>query len=99
MIEWEGVPHSFALWYPYLLAFDSNFIEIRSVQNAELLRVIVGENIRFLHASSQEILYAYEDDKGYDVVASLDFWDKSMKNSRSRSNTVNEMGRRVSSAI
>ena len=99
MIEWEGVPHSFALWYPYLLAFDSNFIEIRSVQNADLLRVIVGENIRFLHASSQEILYAYEDDKGYDVVASLDFWDKSMKNSRSRSNTVNEMGRRVSSAI
>lgn len=97
MIEWEGVPHAFALWYPYLLAFDSNFIEIRSVQNAELLRVIVGENIRFLHASSQEILYVYEDDKGYDVVASLDFWDKSMKNSRSRSGTVNEMGKRVSS--
>ncbi|TID15736.1 hypothetical protein CANINC_004265 [Pichia inconspicua] len=89
MIEWEGIPHQFALWYPYLLAFDSNFIEIRSVQNAELLRVIVGENIRFLHASSQEILYAYVDDRGYDVVASLDFWDKSMK-SRSRTNTTAE---------
>ncbi|CAI8501431.1 unnamed protein product [Pichia kudriavzevii] len=88
MIEWEGVPHAFALWYPYLLAFDSNFIEIRSVQNGDLLRVIVGENIRFLHASSQEIMYAFVDDRGYDVVASLDFWDKSMKNSRSRGNTV-----------
>ncbi|KAG0690227.1 hypothetical protein C6P40_003537 [Pichia californica] len=76
LIEWEGIPHSFALWYPYLLAFGTNFIEIRSVQNAELLRVIVSENIRFLHSSSQEILYVYEDDKGYDVVASLDFWDK-----------------------
>lgn len=96
MIEWEGVPHSFALWYPYLLAFDTNFIEIRSVQNAELLRVIVGENIRFLHASSQEILYAYEDDKGYDVVASLDFWDKSMKNNRSRGNTVNAHSKQIS---
>jgi hypothetical protein len=96
IIEWEGVPHSFALWYPYLLAFDSNFIEIRSVQNSELLRVIVGENIRFLHASSQEILYAYEDDRGYDVVASLDFWDKSMKNSRSRGNTINEHNKQLS---
>ena len=96
IIEWEGVPHSFALWYPYLLAFDTNFIEIRSVQNAELLRVIVGENIRFLHASSQEILYVYENERGYDVVASLDFWDKSIKNNRSRGNTVNGHSKQIS---
>ncbi|GME96424.1 unnamed protein product [Ambrosiozyma monospora] len=79
-IDWEGVPHAFALWYPYLLAFDSNFIEIRHVESGELLRVIVAGNIRFLHSSSQEILYAYEDERGFDVVASLDFWDKTKKN-------------------
>ncbi|KAG7745629.1 hypothetical protein KL932_000659 [Ogataea haglerorum] len=87
IIHWEGVPHAFALWYPYLLAFDSGFIEIRHVESGELLRVIIAEKIRFLHSSSQEILYAYEDERGYDVVASLDFWDKSMKN-RSRGNTL-----------
>ncbi|ODV85687.1 hypothetical protein CANARDRAFT_185147, partial [[Candida] arabinofermentans NRRL YB-2248] len=79
IIYWEGLPHAFALWYPYLLAFDNGFIEIRHVETGELIRVIVAENIRFLHSSSQEILYAYEDEKGYDVVASLDFWDKSKK--------------------
>ncbi|GME86285.1 unnamed protein product [[Candida] boidinii] len=90
IIHWEGVPHAFALWYPYLLAFDSSFIEIRHVESGELLRVIIAENIRFLHASSQEILYAYEDESGYDVVASLDFWDKTKKN-RSRSATITEI--------
>ncbi|KAH3664177.1 hypothetical protein OGAPHI_004891 [Ogataea philodendri] len=87
IIYWEGVPHAFALWYPYLLAFENGFIEIRHVESGELLRVIIAENIRFLHSSSQEILYAYEDERGYDVVASLDFWDKSKKN-RSRGNTL-----------
>jgi hypothetical protein len=82
MINWEGIPQSFALWYPYLLAFEPNFIEIRNVETGELLRVILGENIRLLHMGSQEILYAYEDERGYDVVASLDFWDKSAKSGK-----------------
>lgn len=85
IVHWEGIPHAFALWYPYLLAFDSNIIEIRHVDTGELLRVIVAENIRFLHSSSQEILYAYEDESGYDIVASLDFWDKSAQQSRNTS--------------
>jgi hypothetical protein len=29
-IEWEGRPTSFALYYPYIIAFESSFIEIRS---------------------------------------------------------------------
>lgn len=86
MINWEGIPQAFALWYPYLLAFEPNFIEIRNVETGELLRVIVGENIRLLHTGSQEILYAYEDERGYDVVASLDFWDKTNK----KTTTVND---------
>lgn len=29
LIEWEGQPDSFAFSYPYVLAFEPNFIEIR----------------------------------------------------------------------
>ncbi len=76
MIKWEGLPQSFALWFPYLIGFDNNIVEIRDVNTGKLLRAITGDNIRMLHASSQEILYAYEDDKGIEVVASMDFWGK-----------------------
>lgn len=31
IIHWEGHPNAFAFRYPYILAFDSSFIEIRHV--------------------------------------------------------------------
>lgn len=31
-IEWESDPQSVAFYYPYVLAFDHNFIEIRHVE-------------------------------------------------------------------
>ncbi len=67
------------IWNPFLqpihrLAFDSNFIEIRKIETGELVRCILGEKIRLLQTNTQEILYAYEDSRGYDTVASLDFW-------------------------
>jgi hypothetical protein len=31
VIEWEGHPLSFALRYPYLVSFDTTFIEVRHV--------------------------------------------------------------------
>lgn len=31
LIEWEGTPESFAFSYPFIMAFDSCFIEIRNV--------------------------------------------------------------------
>lgn len=34
LIEWEGTPESFAFSYPYVMAFDSCFIEIRNVITA-----------------------------------------------------------------
>lgn len=76
IIHWEGEPEKFAIWYPYIIAFDNNFIEIRKVETGELVRCIVGEKIRLLQTSSQEILYVYEDERGYDTIASLDFWGK-----------------------
>lgn len=74
IIHWEGEPLKFAIWYPYILAFDSNFIEIRKIDTGELVTCVLGEKIRLLQTSSQEILYVYEDSRGYDTVASLDFW-------------------------
>ncbi|CDK24973.1 unnamed protein product [Kuraishia capsulata CBS 1993] len=78
LVNWENVPSQFAMWYPSLLSFDSQFIEVRNVETGELTRCIAGENIRFLHSSSQEILFVWENEQGYDTVVSLDFWDKSV---------------------
>ncbi|CAD6593527.1 MAG: RHO1 GDP-GTP exchange protein 2 [Alectoria sarmentosa] len=76
VINWEGRPQTFALSHPYLLAFEPNFIEIRHLETSQLVHIITAKNIRMLHSSTREILYAYEDEGGEDVVASLDFWSK-----------------------
>ncbi|EXJ63149.1 hypothetical protein A1O7_03594 [Cladophialophora yegresii CBS 114405] len=73
-ITWEGTPQAFALNYPYILAFEPSFIEIRHIETSELIHVMTGKNVRMLHSSTREILYAYEDETGEDVIASLDFW-------------------------
>ncbi|KIX94253.1 uncharacterized protein Z520_09963 [Fonsecaea multimorphosa CBS 102226] len=73
-ITWEGTPQAFALNYPYILAFEPSFIEIRHIETSELIHVMTGKNVRMLHSSLREILYAYEDENGEDVIASLDFW-------------------------
>lgn len=99
-IAWEGNPTAFALSYPYILAFEPSFIEIRHLETSELVHVMTGRNIRMLHSSTREvcltlsilsstttlvislltslsqIIYAYEDENGEDVVTSLDFWNK-----------------------
>lgn len=75
MIQWQSVPQHIVLRYPYLVAFEPNFIEIRDMKT-ELLRMIPGENIRFLQESTHEILYVHEDENGYDRVVSMNFWEK-----------------------
>ncbi|KIW04518.1 uncharacterized protein PV09_04273 [Verruconis gallopava] len=76
MITWEGNPNAFAIFTPYILAFEPSFIEIRHMDTGGLVHIITGKNIRMLHSSTREILYAHEDEMGEDVVASLDFWSK-----------------------
>lgn len=71
-IFWEGSPQNIALFYPYLLAFDPGFIEIRDLESTNLIRALVGENIRFLHSNEHEALYACEEN-GYDIIVSIDF--------------------------
>lgn len=71
-IFWEGSPQSIALFYPYLLAFEPGFIEIRDLESTALIRALVGENIRFLHSNEHEALYVC-DENGYDIIVSIDF--------------------------
>ncbi|EPE35045.1 DBL homology (DH-domain) [Glarea lozoyensis ATCC 20868] len=72
-IDWEGQPQSFALSYPWILAFEANFIEIRNI-DTNAVHIVPHKNIRMLHTSTREIIYAYEDERGEDVVAAIDFW-------------------------
>lgn len=58
-IAWEGNPNSFALSYPYILAFEPNFVEIRHVETSELTHLMTGKNIRMLHSSTREVCYFY----------------------------------------
>lgn len=50
IIHWEGNPTSFALHYPYVLAFEPSFIEVRHVKTGALHQVITGFNLRCLFA-------------------------------------------------
>ncbi|KAF2469305.1 CNH-domain-containing protein [Lindgomyces ingoldianus] len=89
-IAWEGNPQAFAIFHPYILAFEPSFIEIRHMDSGGLIHIVTAKNIRMLHSSTREILYAYEDEIGNDVIASLDFWQaanaggqKQIENNRS----------------
>ncbi|GAA5828126.1 hypothetical protein JCM5353_005229 [Sporobolomyces roseus] len=52
IIQWEGFPTSFALHYPYVLAFEPTFIEVRHVESGALMQIIPGNNIRCLFQDS-----------------------------------------------
>ncbi|KAJ2098871.1 RHO1 GDP-GTP exchange protein 2 [Coemansia sp. S142-1] len=44
MIHWVGTPVSFKFDYPYVLAFDSQFIEVYHVETASVVQVIITGN-------------------------------------------------------
>ena len=45
-IEWEGTAERVAFHAPYILLFDSRFIEIRHVETGLLLQIIPGSDVR-----------------------------------------------------
>ncbi|KAK5109882.1 hypothetical protein LTR62_006489 [Meristemomyces frigidus] len=78
LILWEGRPEAFATWgEKFILAFEAEFVEVRSSETGGLVCIQTQRGTRFLHQSTREILFAYEDENGEDVIASLDFWGKS----------------------
>jgi len=52
IIHWEGTPTSFALHYPYVLAFEPTFIEIRHIHSGLMAQVIPGTNLSCLFADT-----------------------------------------------
>lgn len=47
IIEWEGRADTVVFYNPYILAFDSRFIEVRDVsQNGKLVQLVRGTQIR-----------------------------------------------------
>lgn len=59
-IDWEGTPQSFALSYPWILAFEPNFIELRNMENGAV-HIVPRKNIRMLHSSTHEVGFASPD--------------------------------------
>ncbi|KAF7795014.1 hypothetical protein EIP86_006158 [Pleurotus ostreatoroseus] len=52
MVYWEGTPKAFALQYPYVLAFEPTFVEIRHVQTGAMSQIIQGNNLQCLFADT-----------------------------------------------
>ncbi|SAM03842.1 hypothetical protein [Absidia glauca] len=57
LIEWEGCSESYALAWPYVIAFDSSFIEVRHAMTGHLEQVIRGEHIRCLQHRIGDTIY------------------------------------------
>jgi len=45
-IEWEGTAERAALHLPYILLFDSRFIEVRRLETGRLVQIIPGNDVR-----------------------------------------------------
>jgi hypothetical protein len=54
-ITWEGNPQAFAVFNPYILAFEPSFIEIRHMDSGGLVHILTAKNIRWLHTSTREV--------------------------------------------
>ncbi|TCD65806.1 RHO1 GDP-GTP exchange protein 2 [Steccherinum ochraceum] len=52
MVYWEGTPSGFALHYPYVLAFEPTFVEVRHVETGSMSQIIQGNNLRLLFADT-----------------------------------------------
>lgn len=58
-IDWEGTPQSFALSYPWILAFEPSFIELRNIESGAV-HIVPHKNIRMLHSSTHEVSPLHE---------------------------------------
>ncbi|CDO69776.1 hypothetical protein BN946_scf184766.g21 [Trametes cinnabarina] len=86
MVYWEGNPTGFALHYPYVLAFEPTFVEIRHVETGAMSQIIQGNNLRCLFAdtppsttnSANNYYNVYHQGYGYSPYQSPDSGRNSM---------------------
>ncbi|KAI8981674.1 CNH domain-containing protein [Mycotypha africana] len=92
-IAWEGNPTAFAFRFPYVVAFNINFIEVRHIDTGDLLQVIPGNNIRCLIPDSTDRIFGVMDDRmaGSEVIFELKLVDS---HRRKMSMIKNNSGRR-----
>ncbi|KAI8980840.1 hypothetical protein BDB01DRAFT_836509 [Pilobolus umbonatus] len=60
LIKWEGQPTAFVYHYPYIIAFQHHFIEIRSIEDGHLVQVIQAQDVQCIQNSlkSNELFIA-----------------------------------------
>lgn len=56
-INWEGHPQAFAIFQPYILAFEPNFIEMRDMNTGGLVFILTAKHMRMLHSSTREVSF------------------------------------------
>ncbi|KAF7732803.1 RHO1 GDP-GTP exchange protein 2 [Apophysomyces ossiformis] len=73
-IDWQGEPDTFALKYPYIIAFESDFIEVRHILTGRLEQLIRGTNIRCTHHDTDVIhgVMNDPDNEGFQLVFQLE---------------------------
>lgn len=67
-ITWEGTPQAFAIFNPYILAFEPSFIEIRHMETGMLVHILTAKNIRMLHSSTREVSLGLLAMNGYTLI-------------------------------
>ncbi|KAI8388193.1 CNH domain-containing protein [Radiomyces spectabilis] len=79
-IYWEGSPSAFAFRFPYIVAFNANFIEVRHINTGDLVQVIPGNDIRCLRPDSNDTIHGVMDDRvaGTEVIFELKLVDNSL---------------------
>ncbi|KAF9233726.1 hypothetical protein BU15DRAFT_53492 [Melanogaster broomeanus] len=45
-VDWEGNAEHVAMHWPYILVFNSQFIEVRHASKGHLVQIILGDDIR-----------------------------------------------------
>ncbi|CDH54221.1 cnh-domain-containing protein [Lichtheimia corymbifera JMRC:FSU:9682] len=63
MITWEGNPVAFAYRFPYIIAFEPTFVEVRHMDTGHLLQIIPGTNIRCLKPDAHNTIHCVMDDR------------------------------------
>lgn len=52
IIEWEGAAKRVVLRLPYIVLFDSTFVEVRDLETGGLVQVLTGDGIECIWAES-----------------------------------------------
>ena len=69
-VEWEGTAEQVAWHPPYILLFDSRFIEIRHVETGRLVQIIPGNDIRCIWDGRGASQYQVTPDGAWDEAVS-----------------------------